>query len=101
VPYRVASGARKPTKMSSLTALMVFASHLCSMVAILPVVVPPLLGMLIAHFSPLPAEVATLLCAAVLVALSALLYRLTLEPLGRLMERREPKILEVVTQEVE
>jgi hypothetical protein len=39
--------------------------------------------------------------AAVLAALGALLYRATLEPLGRLLQRREQRILEIVTREVE
>jgi ABC-2 type transport system permease protein len=101
VPYRVAAGARKATKTTSLTALMIFVSHLTSMLAILPVLLPPLLGMLLAHFYPLSVSAATLPCAAILATLAALLYRLTLEPLGQLMERREPRILEVVTQEIE
>ena len=100
-PYRVAAGARKQTKMSGLTILMVFASQLISMVAILPVLVPPLLGMLIGHFSPLPAVMGTILCAAALAASTAFLYSLTLAPLGRLLEQRESHILEVVTHEVE
>lgn len=101
VPYRIAAGARKPTKMKSVTALMIFVSHLISIVAILPAFLSPLLGMAIAHFTPLPAAVATLLSATFLAALAALLYWLTLAPLGRLMERRESRVLEVVTQEVE
>jgi hypothetical protein len=101
VPYRVGAGTMKATKMTGVTALLIFASHMVAMLAIFPVVLPPLLGMLIGYFSPLPASVATLLCAAVLAALAALLYWRTLAPLGRLLERREPKILEMVTHEVE
>ncbi len=100
VPYRVGAGTMKATNMTSLTALMIFVSHLTSMAAILPVLLPPLLGMLIGYFSPLPAAAATLLCAALLTALAALLYRQTLDPLGRLLERREPRILDMVTHEV-
>ncbi len=101
VPYRVAAGARKASKTSALKALMLFVSHLTAMLAIVPAVLPPLLGMLLAQFYPLSVSAATLPCAAILATLAAFLYRLTLEPLGRLMERREPKILEVVTQETE
>jgi hypothetical protein len=36
-----------------------------------------------------------------LFALSALLYCLTLKPLGRLLQRREQRILQIVTSEVE
>lgn len=101
VPYRVGAGTMKATKMTGITALLVFVSHFVSMAAIVPVFFPPLLGMLIGHFTPLSAAVATLLCAVVLAGLAALLYWQTLAPLGRLLERREPKILEMVTHEVE
>lgn len=101
VPYRVGAGTMKATKMTGITALLVFVSHFVSMAAIVPVFFPPLLGMLIGYVTPISAAVATLLCAAVLAALAALLYWQTLAPLGRLLERREPKILEMVTHEVE
>jgi F0F1-type ATP synthase membrane subunit b/b' len=39
--------------------------------------------------------------SAALFALLALFYRLSLAPLGELLERREKKILQVVTEEVE
>lgn len=101
VPYRVGAGTMKATKMTGITALLVFVSHFVSMAAIVPVFFPPLLGMLIGYVTPISAAVATLLCAAVLAALAALLYWQTLASLGRLLERREPKILEMVTHEVE
>jgi hypothetical protein len=40
-------------------------------------------------------------CALVWAGLAALLYWQTLPPLGRLLQRREQAILQVVTQEVE
>jgi len=43
----------------------------------------------------------TLASAMVLTTLSALLYWRAMAPLERLLERREQKILEVVTAEVE
>ena len=101
LPYRISAGARKANKMSALTAVMLFLSHLVSMVTILPVFLPPLAGMLLAHFYPVSGPLVTILAAAVLAILAVLLYRLTLAPLGRLMERREPKILEAVTQVIE
>lgn len=101
LPYRISAGATKANKMSALTAVMLFLSHLISMLTILPVFLPPLAGMLFAHFYSVPAPLATILSAALLAILTALLYRLTLAPLGRLMERREPKILEAVTQVIE
>ncbi len=101
VPYRIAAGSKKPTKTSILTGLMIFVSHLTSILVIPTILLPPLAGMLIAYFYPVPAAVATLLSAVLLTSLAALLYWRTLAPLGRLLERRGTKILEMVTQEVE
>jgi hypothetical protein len=41
------------------------------------------------------------LLSAILLALTVLAYKRTLPPLGRLMQRREQRILEIVTHEVE
>jgi hypothetical protein len=41
------------------------------------------------------------LLSAVLSGLLALLYRLSLAPLGELLQQRERQILQVVTEEVE
>ena len=101
VPYRIAAGSKKPTKTSIVTGLMIFVSHLTSILVIPTVLLPPLAGMLISYFYPVPATVATLLSAVLLTSLAALLYWRTLAALGRLLERRGTKILEMVTQEVE
>jgi len=49
----------------------------------------------------LPAGPLMLACAAGSVVVSAVFYWQTLGPLGRLLQRREQKILQVVTREVE
>ncbi len=101
VPYRIAPGSLKPTRTRSSTQVMMFVTHLLFMLAMLPVFVPAGLGLLSARLDGLSAGAVTLLCAILLAVLSALLYWLMLEPLGRLLQRREREILEVVTQEVE
>ncbi|MBL7185425.1 MAG: hypothetical protein ISS70_03800 [Phycisphaerae bacterium] len=63
--------------------------------------VPPGLGLLISRVGWLPAAPVNLLFSAVLAGLLGLLYKLSLVPLGELLQRRERRILEVVTKEVE
>jgi hypothetical protein len=58
-------------------------------------------GLLCELFGWCPAAPANLLLSVLLAAAGALGYWLTLEPLGRLLQRREQRILHVVTQEVE
>jgi hypothetical protein len=101
VPYRIAAGTLRPTKTDLTTGLLIFVSHMILPVAMLPVFVPAGLGALCGHFELLPAAAVTLACAVVLAALAGLLYWKTLEPAGRLLQRREKRILEVVTREVE
>jgi hypothetical protein len=91
----------KPTKTSGTTKLLIFVTHLLFPLALLPIFVPAGLGILSGHLGWLPGGAVTLSGAAVLAALAGLVYWRTLEPLGRLLERRERRILEVVTQEVE
>jgi hypothetical protein len=49
----------------------------------------------------LPAGPVNLLLSALLSGLLVLFYRLSLAPLGSLLERHEKQILQVVTEEVE
>ena len=101
-PYRIAAGSLKPTKTTPLTQLLiVVASGLLLPLAMLPVFLPAGLEVLGDSFGWLPAGAVALLCALLSAALAAYLYWRTLEPLGRLLQRREQKILQVVTREVE
>jgi ABC-2 type transport system permease protein len=101
VPYRIAAGTLKPTKTDAMTKVLIFATGLLFPLAMAPVFLPPGLGLLCGQFDWLPAGTITLACALALAAFAALLYWQTLEPLGRLMQQREQRILQVVTQEVE
>jgi hypothetical protein len=101
MPFRIQPGTMKPTKMP---ALAMFVMILCQM--LLPVAMAPVFaGPLLAwgwQQAGLPAFVpVNLICSAALCVVMVLTYWLVLPPLGRLLQRRETKILGVVTVEVE
>jgi len=100
-PYRIAAGTLKPTKTKATTQLLMLVTHLLFPLAMAPVFLPAALGLLCDRIGWLPGAAVTLSCALLLAILSALFYWLTWEPLGRLLQRREQGILQVVTQEVE
>jgi hypothetical protein len=99
VPFRVAPGSLKPTKMPGGTILLSFLLHLLFPLMIAPVFLAPVGAWLLASW--LPAGPANLLISSLLLALAALCYRLALPPLGNLLQRREQRILDIVTHEVE
>jgi len=101
VPYRVASGSLKPTKCSSKTSLLIFVSRLVFPTIMTPIFFPPAMGLLWSRVGWLPAEPTNLLLSTILLSLLIFFYRLSLNPLGNLMQRREKDILQVVTREVE
>jgi ABC-2 type transport system permease protein len=101
IPYRVAAGSLKPTKSSTKTGLFIFLSRLLFPTVMAPIFFPALMGLLWSHVGWLPAGPTNLLLSAVLLALLIFFYRLSLAPLGNLLQRREKEILQVVTQEVE
>ena len=101
MPHRVEAGTLKPTKVKGLTQLLIAVIHILLPLAMLPLFVPVGLGWMCAHFNWLPGAVVMLAGAALLALVSALVYWRTLGPLGNLLQRREQRILQVVTQEVE
>ncbi|MFC1637229.1 hypothetical protein ACFL5Z_20615, partial [Planctomycetota bacterium] len=101
VPYRVASGSLKPTKSSTKTSLLIFVSRLLFPTIMSPIFFPAAMGLLWARVGWLPAAPTNLLLSAVLLGLLIFFYRLSLAPLGNLLQKREKEILQVVTQEVE
>jgi hypothetical protein len=101
VPHRIAAGSLNPTKTAGTTVLVVMASQLFLVLAMLPVFLPAGLELLGDGLHWRGGAAIALVCAVLLAALSALLYWRTLPPLGRLLQRREQRILQVVTQEVE
>ena len=101
VPYRIQAGSMKPTKMPALAMLTMLLSHLLFPLALAPVFVPPLAEFLWRH-GGLPLWVPMNLILSVgLAGLAAFGYWLALAPLGRLLQRRETKILNTITAEVE
>jgi hypothetical protein len=97
-PYRIAAGSLKPTKQSWQTSLMVMLVHLSFPLVIWPVFIPPALGLGLEQLGGLPAGLVNLLAALLLTGAFGALYALTLRPLGRLLQRRETKILHAVTE---
>ena len=101
VPYRIQPGSMKPTKMPGLAMLMMFLCQLLFPAVMTPVFVPPLAGLLWRMAGWPDAVPVNLILSVLLAALAAAAYRQTLGPSGRLLQRRETKILGVVTVEVE
>ena len=101
VPYRIAAGSLKPTKLKALTQLLIFLTHLFFPLAMLPVFAPAGVGLLGDALWSLPFALTTTACAALLAMVAALVYWQTLAPIGRLLQHREKAILQVVTHEVE
>ncbi len=101
VPYRVTPGSMKPTKLPTLTMLLMFVAHLLFPLAMLPTFLPPGLGLLVSKLGWAPAAAVNLTLSAALLALFTLFYRLSLPGLGNLLQQREKAILQVVTHEVE
>jgi len=100
-PHHVAAGSLRRTKTSATTTLLIFLSRMLFPAAMIPLFIPPALGPLLSRLGWLPAAPVNLLLSAVLLALLTLLYRLSLAPCGELLQQREKKILQVVTEEVE
>ena len=101
LPHHVAQGSLKQTKTSSTTTLLIFVTRLLFMPVMAVLFIPPGMGLLISRVGWLPAAPVHLLCSAVLAGLLGLSYKLSLIPLGDLLQRRERQILKVVTKEVE
>jgi ABC-2 type transport system permease protein len=101
VPYRIAAGSLKPTKTSTKTGILIFVSRMFFPMLMAPIFFPPAIGLLFSSVGWLPAAPVNLFFSAVLFALLAFFYHLSLAPLGELMQRREKEILQVVTKEIE
>ena len=101
VPYRIQQGTMKPTKMPGLAMLVMMLCHMLFPLAMLPVLVPPLADLLWRASGWSTAVPVNLILSLVLAALAALAYWQALGPMARLLQRRETRILAVVTVEVE
>jgi ABC-2 type transport system permease protein len=101
VPYHVAPGSLKRTKTSTMTAVMIFISRLLFPMVMVPMLLPPAMGLLMSRMNWLPAGPVNLVLSMALLVLLVFLYKLSLSGLGDLLLSREKQILEVVTKEVE
>ena len=101
MPYRIAAGSLKPTKQSWRISLLVLLVHFLFPLAIAPVFIPPALGLVAERWGGLPASPVNCLAALVLVGGFAVVYWVTLQPLGQLLQRREIRILRAVTEAAE
>jgi hypothetical protein len=101
VPYRIAAGTMKPTKIPALTVFLLMVSHMLFPAALIPIFLPPALGLLLSKAGWLPAAMVNVSLSIILLAISTLFYRLSLNSLGNLLQQREIKILEMVSREVE
>jgi len=100
-PYRIAPGSMKPTKAPAKVKALIILSHLLFPLAMVPIFIPPALGLLSQSLGWLPAGPVNLLLSLIWLAIVACLYRLSLPKLGDFLQRREKDILQAVTQEVE
>ena len=101
VPYRIAPGSMKPTKMPAKMIIIMMFTGMSFPAAMTPLFIPPVLGLLLSKVSSFPSGILNLLFSILLVSVIALFYRFSLEPLGNLLQKREKKILEIVTREIE
>jgi len=101
IPFRIQPGTMRPAKMPGLAMFVMFLFQMLQPLALAPVFIAPLLGWLWQR-GGLPSFVpVNLICSGMLCGMMILIYWLALTPLGRLLQRRETKILALVTVEVE
>jgi len=101
VPYRLASGTLQAKKPKAIVFVGVFSAMLLMPILVMPAVVPPLVQLLF-HLKGWASGVpVNLLLSLPMLALFAWLYALVLPFEGRLLQKREQKILSEVTEEVE
>jgi hypothetical protein len=101
VPYRIQQGSMKPTKMPGLAIVTILVCQMLFPIAMAPAFVPPLAEYLWRKAGWPTAVPVNLILSAILAAVLALVYWQTLGPMGRLLRRRETRILGIVTVEVE
>jgi ABC-2 type transport system permease protein len=100
-PFRIASASQKATKIRPLTVILAVVCQMLLPLALLPLFAPPALGLACSHFRWAPGPLVNLFGSLALAGLAGTTYARALRPLGALLQRREQRILEVVTREVE
>jgi hypothetical protein len=101
VPFRIQAGSLKPTKMPGLAMLVLMLCQMLFPTVMAPVFLPALAEWLWQRAGWPDLVPVNLLLSILFAAFMALVYWQALAPLGRLLQRRETKILSVVTVEVD
>ncbi|MBI5802768.1 MAG: hypothetical protein HZA92_18855 [Verrucomicrobia bacterium] len=103
VPYRIQPGTMKPTKMPTVAMLAMIFAQLLLPLALAPAFLPPAAALYWAN-GDWPAwmpDAVNLLLSSLLAGAAAALYWHTLAPFARLLQKRETKILDLLSVEVE
>ncbi|HAV62534.1 MAG TPA: hypothetical protein DCY13_09240, partial [Verrucomicrobiales bacterium] len=101
MPFRVNVGSLKPTKVPVKNVLMIMVITLMMPIFLLPALLGPIAGLLLGISGVVTGAVGNLMVSGALLLAVAVVYCLTLKPLGRLLAERELRILDTVTVEVE
>jgi ABC-2 type transport system permease protein len=100
-PYRLATGTLQAKKPKPVTILAVFVTLLCLPLVMLPMVIPQMLQFVCSFFDWARWVPVNLVATLALLAAAGFLYWLLLPLEGQLLLRREQRILQEVTEEVE
>jgi hypothetical protein len=101
IPYRLSEGTLKAQKPKAMVFVAAVGSLLLTPIIVLPIVIPPALQIMFSAMGWVPWLPINLLAALIILAAAAWLYRSLLPAQGRLLQRREQRILKEVTAEVE
>jgi len=101
VPYKVRSGSMQASKPGGKTMLLLMVCQMLLPVLMAPLLLPPLAAALFSKFGVPGGQALNLVLSIAMAAGLIFLYRSLLDPLGRLLRRRETAILQAVTAEVE
>jgi ABC-2 type transport system permease protein len=100
-PQRIAPGSLRPTKAKSEMVFLMIVLQLLFLLVVSPVFLPPLFEWLWQKAGWPDFVPVNLIFSALLWVAAILIYWQLLAPFGRLLQRRETKILNIVTSEVE
>lgn len=101
VPYRIQPGTMKPTKMPAVAMLAMIFAQLLIPIVLAPAFLPPAAELLWSTAGWPSWVPVNFVLSALLAAGTAALYWFTLAPLARLLQRREMKMLDLLSVEVE
>jgi ABC-2 type transport system permease protein len=101
LPFRIAPGSLRPTKVGPTTNLVRMLAYLLFPAVAGPVFFPALLGWALSALAGAPAALLNLVFSAVELAILVAFYGLSLPGLGELLQQREKQILQTVTRDVE